>query len=115
MFQKESLHEPYFYGIPGMRKIFDELIHDQTIEEYNYFAPGSATPNAFELQPFTDAEAEEIESFVLNALHNSCQADHTIDSIVREEIGAYFAGEKSAEQTAEYIQNRVEIYLSEIY
>lgn len=115
MFQKESLHEPHFYGIPGMRRIFDELIHDQTIEEYNYFAPGSATPDTFELQPFTDEEAEEIESFILNALKNSYQADHTIDSIVREEIGAYFAGEKSAEQTAEYIQNRVEIYLSEIY
>jgi len=91
------------------------LIHDQTIEEYYYYAPDSATPDIIELQPFTDEEAEEIESFVLDALQNSCQADHTIDSIVREEIGAYFAGEKSAEQTAEYIQNRVEIYLSEIY
>ena len=99
----------------NMKKIFDELIHDQTIQEYYYFAPGSSTPDKFELQPFTDEEAEEIESFILNALKNSYQADHTIDSIVREEIGAYFAGEKSAEQTAEYIQNRVEIYLSEIY
>lgn len=115
MFQKESLNEAHFYGIPGMKKIFDELIHDQTIQEYYYFAPGSSTPDKFELQPFTDEEAEEIESFILNALKNSYQADHTIDSIVREEIGAYFAGEKSAEQTAEYIQNRVEIYLSEIY
>lgn len=115
MFQMDSLYEPHFSGIPGMKKLFDELIHDQTIQQFTYYLPDSTVRNDFDLQPFTDKEAEELERFVLDALKNSRQFDNTIDSILREELAPYFSGEKSAEQTAENIQNRVEIYLSEMY
>jgi multiple sugar transport system substrate-binding protein len=36
-----------------------------------------------------------------------------MESIVQEEVTAFFTGDKSAEETAKIIQNRVSIYLSE--
>ena len=39
--------------------------------------------------------------------------DSEVNDIVDEEISAYFAGEKTAKQTAEIIQNRVSIMVSE--
>lgn len=40
--------------------------------------------------------------------------DVRISSIIKEEVGAYFEGQKTAEQTADIIQRRVSIYLKEI-
>ena len=34
-------------------------------------------------------------------------------TIIFDEVGAYFSGQKSAEAVADVIQNRVSIYLSE--
>ena len=45
-------------------------------------------------------------------------ADHLqygvlVEQIIEEELGAFFRGEITAEKAAEYIQNRVSIYLAE--
>lgn len=114
MFQMDSLYEGHFCGIPGLKSLFYELIHDKTIGKYTFFMPDSSVANEFDIQLFTDDEAKEIEKFILDSLKNSKQFDNNIDNILREELDAYFLGEKSAEQVAELIQNRVEIYLSEI-
>ncbi|MDO4567099.1 MAG: hypothetical protein Q4B42_07185, partial [Oscillospiraceae bacterium] len=42
-----------------------------------------------------------------------CQTDVTILSIVLDEAAAFFAGDKSAEETAKNIQSRVSIYVAE--
>ena len=39
--------------------------------------------------------------------------DLELRTIIFDEVDAYFSGQKSAEATADVIQNRVEIYLSE--
>lgn len=41
------------------------------------------------------------------------QDSDEIYSIITEEAAPYFAGQKSAEETAKIIQSRVEIYVSE--
>lgn len=39
--------------------------------------------------------------------------DSTVTSIVEEELGPFFAGDRTARETAEMIQNRVSIYVAE--
>ena len=39
--------------------------------------------------------------------------DLELRTIIFDEVDAYFSGQKSAEATADVIQSRVEIYLSE--
>lgn len=60
----------------------------------------------------TDEDNEKIIDFIKSAdrvYHN----DRYITVIVEEEAGAYFAGQKSAEEVAEIIQNRVQNYIDE--
>lgn len=60
----------------------------------------------------TDEDNKKIIDFIKSAdrvYHN----DRYITVIVEEEAGAYFAGQKSAEDVAEIIQNRVQNYLDE--
>ena len=39
--------------------------------------------------------------------------DQSLMEIISDEAGAFFAGEKTAEETAQLIQNRVQLYLAE--
>jgi len=41
-------------------------------------------------------------------------SDHTIEMIMKEMTGPFFAGDRSAEETAELIQGRVQLYLGEL-
>lgn len=61
----------------------------------------------------TDEECEKVMEF-LKSLDQVMRYDQTVYEIINEETGAYFAGQKSAQETAEIIQNRVQTYLSEI-
>ena len=63
----------------------------------------------------TDADV----AFVMDLLENSrfvvssASADETLNGIIAEELGAYYAGSATAEDTAKKIQSRVSIYLAE--
>ncbi len=50
---------------------------------------------------------------LLDSAARSSSYDQTVARIVQEEAGAYFAGQRSVEETASRIQSRVELYLSE--
>ena len=39
--------------------------------------------------------------------------DQSLMEIISDETGAFFAGEKTAEETAKHIQNRVQLYMAE--
>lgn len=68
-----------------------------------------------EIKPIHKKEAEVIRSLV-ERIGTCVSYDVIIQdifAIVQEEMEAFFAGDKSAEETAEIIQNRVGIYISE--
>lgn len=66
-----------------------------------------------ELVTMSGEEKESLRKLVDNAyLHTYRIYDPTYD-IVWEECGAYFAGDRTARETAEIIQNRVQLYLDE--
>ena len=58
---------------------------------------------------------EELEQFtaLYDAVDQVYDPDEKLLSIVREGAGAYFAGDKSLEDTVLLIQNRASLYLSE--
>ena len=59
-------------------------------------------------------QRDYLEDLVLNANVSAMQVwDEDVQEIVDEEVQAYFAGEKTAKETAEIIQNRVSILISE--
>ena len=61
---------------------------------------------------FGDAEAQRFLD-LLDAVENVSFYDEAVLSIVSQEAAAYFAGDKSAEETARLIQSRVGLYVSE--
>ncbi|MDE5577858.1 MAG: extracellular solute-binding protein, partial [Oscillospiraceae bacterium] len=97
--QAEACKErPYYIDTFGEKQYYD-----------NTFFNGSINVN---IGVNTDGDNEKILEFIRSAdsvYHN----DKYIKVIVQEEAGAYFAGQKSAEEVAQTIQNRVQNYLDE--
>lgn len=49
----------------------------------------------------------------LKSLDCRARVDYNISNIVKEEVGAYFSGQKSAKETANVIQSRAKVYILE--
>ncbi|MCH5194687.1 MAG: extracellular solute-binding protein [Oscillospiraceae bacterium] len=64
--------------------------------------------------PLTDYEVNKIKQLILSA-DRVIIYDDSLDNIITEEISYYFGGARSAEETADMIQSRASIYLSEQY
>ncbi len=67
-----------------------------------------------DIPPLTQEDCDMLKEFMLTAdiVQNNFY-DSAVSKICSEETMAYFAGEQTADQTAEYIQSRVSIMLSE--
>lgn len=59
-----------------------------------------------------EADADRMMNFI-KTVTTVQRKDRYVTAIVEEEAGAYFAGQKSAEEVAKIIQNRVQNYLNE--
>lgn len=70
--------------------------------------------NAFEIPVLNQDDCDLLKKYILNAdtVTNSFY-DSTVSTICDEELQAFFAGEQTADTTAQYIQNKVSIMLSE--
>lgn len=62
--------------------------------------------------PLTDKEAKLYEDLVNNT-KKSGGYNSALMEIITEEAKAYFAGEKSLDETADIIQNRIKTYVNE--
>ncbi len=74
---------------------------------------GGENGTLINIEPFSDEEATVYDNFVRESVKNSFISSKEIESIIKEEIDYYFEGERSAEDTAYIIQNRLSILLSE--
>ena len=61
----------------------------------------------------TDSEIAILEDIIYNGNLSNTLLDYSIWDVIREETDAYFAGDKSAEETAHVIQSRVQLILDE--
>ena len=62
------------------------------------------------LKPLTEKQLEKLVRFLLSVNSRYYETEEIMD-IVSEETEAFFAGDKTAEETAKVIQNRVQLYL----
>ena len=62
---------------------------------------------------FTQEDADTIRAIVDNTVVAVGYSSDQINNIINEEAAYYFNGEKSAQDVAATIQNRVSIYVSE--
>jgi len=99
-----ALEPPFYYDeLNGNKKVYmDETGMDPYSNEQ------------IKITPMTDDEQKRYEQFVRSVRRiSSGNTELAISSIISEETESFFAGEYSAKQCAEMIQDRVSILLSE--
>lgn len=100
----EALERPYYINdkLGGIKTYMDET-------KFDFY-----TNQTIEITPMTAADQKKYEKFVRSVNRaSSFTYDSQINSIINEETDRFFAGECSASQCANMIQNRVTILLSE--
>ena len=100
-------------GFPINHAAYDRILEDhmnRKIDGGSYTASGVA----YELEIITPEEAERLKKYVnnINAIDNPLDSD--LSEMLAEETLLYFNGAQSVEQTAMMLQNRAEIYISEL-
>lgn len=68
----------------------------------------------YKLGDITDADIQEFKDYINGITNVSTNSNSAILDIVMEEAAAFFAGDKTEDEVADLIQNRVNIYLSEV-
>lgn len=96
-------------GLPVQKKYFLEnsgtaLENTATSDA----ASASGTP-----APLTEKQLEKLIGFICST-NRRPYADEDIRNIIEEETGAFFSGDKTAQEAAEIIQNRAQLRLDEI-
>lgn len=89
----------------------DSETGETVTEKWTY--QNNASGEHIPIDNFTSEECELYKNYIKSAKVR--KDDSQVYNICREEIQYYFEGERSAEETAAIIQNRISIYLSEHY
>ncbi len=109
------------WGLPAGNKAFDEMVirsqeppfyinekgEKELIESYS-----SVGDIEVKIEELSKEEAEFFADFV-KSVEKVEYPDDKVTEILEEEAGAYYEGQKTAEEVADIIQSRVSIYLSE--
>ena len=122
-FFTEDYQKNNSWSIPALKSVFETKLEeakedpyylDQSGKKTSYPSETTIGDQTIKIPNLSDEDVKYIRDFVYNANVSSMEIwDSDVSEIVSEEIKAYFAGEKTAKQTAEIIQNRVSIMISE--
>lgn len=124
-FYQDSYQENIDLAFPVSRKAMHKLaekamhpkIHTYTNENGEKVSEpetSSVFLNGKEIKiPVPSQEDVNTVMNIINSLDMKVSVDSKITGIINEEAGAFFAGQKSAENTADIIQSRVKVYISE--
>ena len=99
--------EPHWQFGPVTQKGVEKKI-EEYLEEYRR----REKDENLDFSPITDQTVPMFRSRVENS-YGYLYTDNEIMKVMREEALRFFAGELTAEKAAEYVQNRVSIYLAE--
>ena len=103
-YQKNEMYE----GLPTREDAFDEKAQSAAVfEDYCFI-----NEEFIKVAPMTQGQIDRAVGFI-KGLHNAAFEDEVIMGIIREESEVYYVGDKSADDVAEIIQNRVQNYLRE--
>lgn len=109
------------YGLPVNLDAMDELVMeaqqrpywiDENGDKVEYDETYWIGDQEIIIQPLTEERALEVKEYVLS-VDTLYYYDSAIVDIILEEAAPYFEGQKTAEQVADIIQSRVQIYVNE--
>lgn len=109
---------------PARADVFDEMlaldVSPRVTEQGNIDEEMSSWINQYSkektkgFQRITDADREAIRYMVENARYGNAMKQEMIQTVLFEELQAYFAGDKTVEAVMDIIQNRISLYLDEM-
>lgn len=109
------------YGIPVNMKAMDEMLAEAQQRPYWIDEDGNKVEyddyywiedQEILINPLTAERAQEVKEYVLS-VENVYYYDTAIVDIIIEEAAPFFAGQKTAQQAADIIQSRIQIYVNE--
>lgn len=110
------------FGFPVMKSALEKQFEKDMTEEYYEDVDGSKKRSekttwgydnfSVRIYAAKDYEVETIRKLIENT-DTMYQYDEKIMEIITEEADAYFEGQKSAKETADIIQNRIQVYVNE--
>ena len=107
------------YGLPILKESF-EIAMDSSmkLQDYNdslelVEVPSIVSKLGFTIYPLTKAERDECERYVLSCDTLVNTMDFDAKQICLEEANAFFAGEKTAEEAAKMMQDRISTLVGE--
>lgn len=121
-FSEENQNSEMIYDFPALKSAFDKKLDESMERPYYTDSDGKKQEyddmwyiggEEIKINPLTQAERDFVADYISNVKPTSYYYNQDIYDIISEESEAYFAGDKTAEQTAEIIQNRVSILISE--
>ncbi|NLO48193.1 MAG: extracellular solute-binding protein [Clostridiales bacterium] len=111
-----------YWGFPTNKKVFDEKVKDamtentyidengnEVISPKNYWYMGN---EPIEIYAMTQQELDQFME-LLRSTDRVMSYDTSMMEIINTEAGAYFAGQKTAQDVAKIIQSRVRTYVNE--
>jgi ABC-type glycerol-3-phosphate transport system substrate-binding protein len=101
-------NEMFDKGMPTRKDIFYEKAQSAAEYEGYCFINEEFVP----LPPLTQEQIDAAVSFI-EGLHNTAFEDEVIMKIIFEEAESFFNGNRTVEDVAKVIQNRVQLYLNE--
>lgn len=108
-------------SLPVCRHIFEEWAAEETRRSYYTDERGDRVEYDLTLDqdggpvvvpPFSQKQLEQLIAYVESATAVPFE-DDAVMNIINEELGSYFSGQKTAEDVAAVIQNRVQLYVQE--
>ena len=95
---QEALNKPYYLDENGNKVEYSETFY--------------MNGESIELEPMTQEQIDQVVEFI-RSVNTRSYYNQDISKILVEEVEAYFTGQKSAQEVAQVIQSRAQIYVSE--
>ncbi len=94
----EALERPFYLDENGEKQEYDDT----------FYLNGEEIP----LPPMTQEQLDQITAFV-QTVDKPMYANEAVLNIIKEEMDAYYSGQKSAQDVAKVIQSRAQVYVDE--
>jgi hypothetical protein len=111
----------YFYSLPVKKNAFEAMIEMATTVPDDYYWNGeeqsrmSYSTDDYQVSIYLSKNKDFVDTYrdLVSRADGLRVYDENINTIIDEETGSFFAGQKNAREVAEIIQNRVQIYVNE--
>ncbi|SDB53035.1 ABC transporter substrate-binding protein [Butyrivibrio sp. INlla16] len=120
-FMMDDYQKSVDWGLPIRKSAFEELAAKAQEKPYYIDENGKKVESnsiweigdvEVEITELSSEETKQVEEFI-ESVSNPLSNEQKINDIISEEAGAFYEGQKTAEEVADIIQSRVLLYLSE--